>query len=65
MLYEALILHQSSSLTPLNSTNVYPNNPVKFFSKHLLTDKDKTYILPLPSLDPQSMVISLKDFTIS
>jgi hypothetical protein len=39
MLYKALILHQSSSLTPLNSTTVYPINPVNFFSKHLLTGK--------------------------
>jgi hypothetical protein len=27
--------------------------------------KDKTYILPFPSFDPQSMVISLKDFIVS
>jgi hypothetical protein len=65
MLYEALSLYRSSLLTPLNSMTVYPINPINFFSKHLLTDKNITYILPLPSLDPQSMVISLKDFTIS
>jgi hypothetical protein len=43
---------------------VYPINPVNFFSKHLLTGKNKTYILPLPSLDLRSMVISLKDFIV-
>jgi hypothetical protein len=28
-------------LTSLNSTTVYPINPVNFFSKHLLTGKNK------------------------
>ena len=64
MLYEALSFTPIKFIDPSNSTTVYPINPVNFFSKHLLTDKNKTYILPLPSLDPQSMVISLKDFTV-
>jgi hypothetical protein len=45
---------------------IYPINPINFFSKHLLTGKSKkTYVLPLPSLDPQSMVMSPNDFTVS
>jgi hypothetical protein len=32
------------------------------FSKLLKTDKNKTYVIPLPSLDPQPMLINLQDF---
>jgi hypothetical protein len=31
------------------------------FSKLLETDKNKTYVIPLPSLDPQPMLINLQD----
>jgi hypothetical protein len=32
------------------------------FSKLLETGKNKTYVIPLPSLDPQPMLINLQDF---
>jgi hypothetical protein len=32
------------------------------FSKLLKTGKNKTYVIPLPSLDPQPMLINLRDF---
>jgi hypothetical protein len=32
------------------------------FSKLLKTGKNKTYVIPLPSLDPQPMLINLQDF---
>jgi hypothetical protein len=32
------------------------------FSKLLETDKNKTYVIPLPSLDPQPMLIDVQDF---
>jgi hypothetical protein len=53
MLYETLSFTPIKFIDPLNSTTVYPINPVNFFSKLLMTVKNKTYILPLPSLDPQ------------
>jgi hypothetical protein len=34
------------------------------FSKLLKTGKNKTYVIPLPSLDPQPMLINLQDFLI-
>jgi hypothetical protein len=64
MPYEALSFTPIKFIDPLNNTTVYPINPVNFFSKHMLTGKNKTYILPLPSLGQQSVVISLKDFTV-
>jgi hypothetical protein len=53
MLYETLSFTPIKFIDPLNSTTVYPINSVNFFSKLLMTVKNKTYILPLPSLDPQ------------
>jgi hypothetical protein len=32
------------------------------FSKLLKTGKNKTYVIPLPSLDPQPLLINLQDF---
>jgi hypothetical protein len=32
------------------------------FSKLLKTDKNETYVIPLPSLDPQPMLMNLQDF---
>jgi hypothetical protein len=32
------------------------------FSKLLETGKNKTYVIPLPSLDPQPMLLNLQDF---
>jgi hypothetical protein len=32
------------------------------FSKLLKTGKNKAYVIPLPSLDPQSMLMNLQDF---
>jgi hypothetical protein len=29
-----------------------------------MTGKSKTYVIPLPSLDPQPMLISLQDFSV-
>jgi hypothetical protein len=34
------------------------------FSKLLKIDKNKTYVIPLPSLDPQPMLINLQNFLI-
>jgi hypothetical protein len=41
MLYEALSFTPIEFIDPLNSTTIYPINPVNLFSKHLLTGKNK------------------------
>jgi hypothetical protein len=55
MLYEALSFRVRIVIDPLNSTAIYPIDLINFFSKHLVTNRNKTYVIHLPSLDPQPM----------
>jgi hypothetical protein len=78
MKFEALlVLMQMQPLDALCGTNFYTDQshwPLlivrlsnllirsSIFSKLLKTGKNKTYVIPLSSLDPQPMLINLQDF---
>jgi hypothetical protein len=56
MKFEALLVLMQ--MQPLDALLIQSS----IFSKLLETDKNKTYVIPLPSLDPQPMLINLQDF---
>jgi hypothetical protein len=77
MKFEALLVMQMQPLDALWGTKFYTDQshwPLlivrlssllirsSIFSKLLETGKNKTYVIPLPSLDPQPMLIDLQDF---